>query len=60
MCIYHIDVRPLASGRSGAVSGEVRGSCLWCRVSGGSRTDGSTGRLRCIWDLLLPLVVVSS
>ncbi|KIJ97988.1 hypothetical protein K443DRAFT_681125 [Laccaria amethystina LaAM-08-1] len=23
MCIYHIDVRPLASGRSGAVSGEV-------------------------------------
>jgi hypothetical protein len=23
MCSYHIDVRPLASGRSGTVSGEV-------------------------------------
>ena len=60
MCTYHMDVRPLASGRSGAVSGEVRQRFVWCRVSGGSRTDCSTGRLRCIWDLLLQLVVVSS
>jgi hypothetical protein len=42
------------------LSGEVRGCFLWCRVSRGSRTDGSTGRLRCISDLLLQLVVVSS
>ena len=48
--VYHMDI---ASGRSGAVSGEVRGRFLWCRVSGVSHTDGSTGRLRCIWDLLL-------
>ena len=43
----------VGSGWSGAVSGKVRGRFLWCRVSGGSHTDGSTGRLRCIWDLLL-------
>ena len=60
MCTYHMDVRPLASGRSGVVSGEVRRRFLWFRVSAGSRTDSSTGRLRCIWDLLLQLVVVSS
>ena len=39
---------------------DVRGHFLWCRVSGGSRTDGSTGRSRCMCDLLLQLVVVSS
>ena len=44
MCTYHMDVRPLASGRSAAVSGPF----IWCRVSGGSHTDGSTSRLRCI------------
>ena len=40
----------VASGRSGAVNGVVRGRFLWCRVSGGSHmhTDGLTGRLRCI------------
>ena len=27
-CTHHMDVRPLASGRSGAVSGEVRGRSL--------------------------------
>ena len=39
---------------------DVRGHFLWRCVSGGSRTDGSTVRSRCSWDLLLQLVVVSS
>lgn len=29
LCTYHIEVRPLASGRSGAVSGEVRSVALF-------------------------------
>ena len=45
MYTYHMDLRPLASGRNRAVSGEVCGCFVWCRVSGGSRPDGSTGRL---------------
>ncbi len=24
LCVYHVEVRPLSSGRSGAVSGQVR------------------------------------
>ena len=42
MCTCHMDVRSLASGWSGAVSGEVRGPFLWRRVSGSSHADGST------------------
>ena len=58
MCTCHMDVSSLASGWSGAVSGEVRG--LFSGVVFLVAVMLMVQRLRYLWDLLLLLAVVSS